>query len=140
MLRSDRTSECLLMSRVAVFPLLARMGAALTGVALWRPNQAVSAKMRRRYLLLRLMVAAAVVGLGGCHAVAEAPEKIIAAKIRLQGFACDKPVSAERDRAASKPNEAVWLLKCDDYSYRVRLVPNMAADVRFLDSDRSAEG
>jgi hypothetical protein len=90
--------------------------------------------MSRRHLqFLFLMVAAAVVGLGGGHAAAETPEEIIAAKIRLQGFACDKPVSAERDRAVSKPNEAVWVLKCEDHNYRVRLVPNMAADVLSMD-------
>ena len=86
-----------------------------------------------------VMGAAVVVNLGGGAAVAETPKEIIAAKLRLQGFACAKPVSAERDRAASKPNEAVWLLKCQEYNYRVRLVPNMAADVRFLDGDRSAD-
>ena len=79
------------------------------------------------------MAAGVVVSVGAGHAVAETPQEIIAAKVRLQGFACDKPVSAERDRAASKPNEAVWLLKCEGYSYRVRLVPNMAADVLSLD-------
>jgi hypothetical protein len=73
--------------------------------------------------------AVVVVDLGGGAAVAETPKEIIAAHIRMQGFACHKPVSAERDRAASRPNEAVWLLKCKDYSYRVRLIPNMAADV-----------
>jgi hypothetical protein len=61
-----------------------------------------------------LMGAAVVVNLGGGAAVAETPKEIIAAKLRLQGFACAKPVSAERDRAASKPNEAVRLLKCQD--------------------------
>jgi hypothetical protein len=86
--------------------------------------------MPRLHLQFRfLMVAAAVVGVGGGHAVAETPEEIIAAKIRLHGFARDKPISAERDRAVSRPNEAVWLLKCEDHNYRVRLVPNMAADV-----------
>ena len=125
--------ECLLVSRVAVFTL----NAADDGAGRRRPvetKQAVSAKMRWRCLQLQfLMVAAAVVGLGGGHAVAETPEEIIAAKIRLQGFACDKPVSAERDRTASKPNEAVWHLKCEDHTYRVRLVPNMAADVLSMD-------
>ena len=79
------------------------------------------------------MGAAVVVNLGGGAVVAETPKEIIAAQIRMQGFACDKPVSAERDRAASRPNETVWLLKCEDRSYRVRLVPDMAADVRPLD-------
>jgi hypothetical protein len=80
-----------------------------------------------------VMGAAVVVNLGGGAAVAETPKEIIAAQIRMQGFACDKPVSAERDRAASRPNETVWLLKCEDHSYRVRLVPDMAADVLLLD-------
>lgn len=79
------------------------------------------------------MIPAVTACLGGGHAVAETPEEIIATKIRILGFACDKPVSAERDHAASTPNETVWLLKCEGYSYRVRLVPNMAADVRSLD-------
>jgi hypothetical protein len=79
------------------------------------------------------MVAAVVVGMSAGHAVAESPQEIIAAKVRLQGFACDKAVSAERDRAASRPNEAVWLLRCEGNSYRVRLVPNMAADVQSMD-------
>ena len=94
-------------------------------------NESGERVVPRCHLQLRfLMVAAVIISLGGGHAVAdETPKEIIAAKIRMQGFACHKPVSVERDRAASKPNEAVWLLKCQDYSYRVRLVPNMAADV-----------
>ena len=80
-----------------------------------------------------VMGAAAAVNLDGGAAVAETPKEIIAAQIRMQGFACDKPISAERDSAASRPNETVWLLKCEDHSYRVRLVPDMAADVRPLD-------
>jgi hypothetical protein len=94
-------------------------------------NKGLRVVMPKRHLPLAFLIVAVV--LGGGHAVAEAPEEIIAAKIRILGFACDKPVSAVRDRAASKPHETVWLLKCEDYSYRVRLVPNMAADVRSLD-------
>ena len=37
--------------------------------------------------------------------------------------------SAEHLRQAFKPNEAVWTLRCDNGSYRVRLVPDMAAEV-----------
>ena len=51
----------------------------------------------------------------------------------MQGFACENPVSAEHDRGSSKPNEAVWLLKCEKHSYRVRLVPDMAANVTPMD-------
>jgi hypothetical protein len=91
--------------------------------------------MPRRHLQLRfLMVAAVVASVGADHAVAdETPKEIIAAQIRMQGFVCDKPVSAERDSGLSKPNEAVWFLKCEDRSYQVRLVPDMAADVHLMD-------
>ena len=60
---------------------------------------------------------------------AENPKDDIAAQIRRQGYACDQPQSATRDVQASKPDEAVWLLSCEGASYRVRLTPNMAAQV-----------
>ena len=42
------------------------------------------------------------------------------------------PVSAERDAALSRPDEAVWILKCQNASYRVRLIPDLAARVEPL--------
>ena len=84
-----------------------------------------------RTLMVPAFAISAVSGLA--LALDETPKDIIAAHIRMQGFACDKPVSAEQDRGHSRPNEAVWLLKCEDRSYRVRLVPDMAADVRTVD-------
>ena len=59
----------------------------------------------------------------------ETSKEIIAAQIRTQGFTCDKPESAKRDPERSKPDEAVWILKCEKTTYRVRLIPDMAADV-----------
>lgn len=56
----------------------------------------------------------------------EAPKDIIAAHVRLQGYKCDSPRSARRDAAASRPDEAVWLISCERGRYRVRLVPDMA--------------
>ncbi len=53
----------------------------------------------------------------------------IAAQIRSQGYACDQPQSATRDPQASRPDEEVWLLRCEGASYRVRLIPDMAAQV-----------
>jgi hypothetical protein len=53
----------------------------------------------------------------------------IAVQIRRQGYRCNGSPSAERDAERSKPNEAVWVLKCENATYRVRLVPNMAAQV-----------
>jgi hypothetical protein len=59
----------------------------------------------------------------------QSPKDDIAAQIRAQGYACDQPQSATRDVQASKPDEEVWLLRCEGASYRVRLIPDMAARV-----------
>ncbi len=56
----------------------------------------------------------------------ETPKDIIAAHLRLQGYACDAPKSARRDPRASRPDEAVWIIVCENARYRVRLVPDMA--------------
>ncbi len=61
------------------------------------------------------------------------PADIIAAQIRSQGFECGKAQSADRDVALSKPDAPVWILKCDNASYRVRLVGAMADHVDKLD-------
>jgi plastocyanin len=61
------------------------------------------------------------------HLVAETD--VIATQIRSQGFGCNQPTTAERDRLASIPDEGVWLLQCEDGGYRVRLIPHMAAKV-----------
>ena len=59
----------------------------------------------------------------------EEPKDIIAAHIRSQGYACNSPQSAERDVAASAANQAVWMLRCQNASYRVTLIPSLAAKV-----------
>ena len=59
----------------------------------------------------------------------EAPKDIVASQIRSQGYACNSPQNVERDASASKPNEAVWTLNCQNASYRVTLIPSMAAKV-----------
>jgi hypothetical protein len=59
----------------------------------------------------------------------DTPVEIISDQIRRQGYACDEPRQAARDRQASRPNETVWILHCDTITYRVILVPDMAARV-----------
>ena len=59
------------------------------------------------------------------------PAEIIAVQIREQGYACGKAVSATREHP--ELDDAVWILKCDNASYRVRLIPDMAAKVEKLD-------
>ena len=67
----------------------------------------------------------------GRAAAEEAPTEIIAAQIRTQGYTCNNPGSAEREQQQS--GDAVWILKCENASFRVRLIPDMAADVERLD-------
>ena len=67
---------------------------------------------------------------GSASAVNDKPMEIIAIQIRKQGFACNKPSNAERDLKSSKPNETVWVLKCENAVDRVRLIPGRAADVK----------
>ncbi len=55
---------------------------------------------------------------------------LVAGQIRQQGYACAEPASAARDPAVD--DDAVWTLTCADASYRVRLVPDQAAQVEKL--------
>jgi hypothetical protein len=64
---------------------------------------------------------------------------IVAAQIRAQGYKCDDPQSAKQDAQASRPDEAVWLLQCEDASYRVRLDPDMAAKVERVNGKEDTE-
>jgi hypothetical protein len=58
--------------------------------------------------------------------------EIVAVKIRDQGYYCDTPQSVERDRGRSVPNETVWILKCLNATYRVKLIPDLAARIERL--------
>ena len=56
----------------------------------------------------------------------------IAAQVRLQGHRCEGSVNAQRDSEESRPDEPVWILTCGNATYRIRLVPNMAAYIERL--------
>jgi hypothetical protein len=75
----------------------------------------------------------AVVSLQFCGSMSLSAEEIsaeiIAVQIRDQRYPCDKALSAKRDEKLSTPNEAAWILKCENAIYRVRLIPDMAAKV-----------
>jgi hypothetical protein len=62
----------------------------------------------------------------------ETSANIVSDQIRRQGYACDEPRQAERDREASRPNLTVWILTCGNATYRVTLIPDMAARVERL--------
>jgi hypothetical protein len=83
----------------------------------------------------RLLLLTAAVALGGGVRAQEIPPlKIIADQVRDQGYACNEARSVERDLTYSRPDEPVWILKCDNAGYRVRLVPGMAAVIGRLGS------
>jgi hypothetical protein len=62
----------------------------------------------------------------------ETPQNMLAAQIRLQGFTCDKALGATRDTKRSRPDHAVWVLKCSNANYRVSRAADMAAKVEPL--------
>jgi len=62
----------------------------------------------------------------------ETPQSMLAAQIRMQGFTCDKPLGALRDTKRSRPDRAVWVLKCSNATYRITRAPDMAAKVEPL--------
>jgi hypothetical protein len=70
---------------------------------------------------------------GGVRAHEMPAAEIIADQIRDQGYACNGSLTPERDPTYSRPDEPAWILDCDNATYRVRLVPGMAADVERLD-------
>ena len=92
-----------------------------------------------RAILSMAVMAAAVLPLhastGWAAGAKEVSKDIIAVQLRRQGYACDNPVSAERDPAASKPDEAAWILTCEGVAYKVVLVPNQAAKVEKLPAE-----
>lgn len=63
----------------------------------------------------------------------DAAANILAVQIRKQGYNCSKAKSAKRDKDASKPGEKAWVLTCENATYRVRTIPNMADKVERLD-------
>lgn len=64
---------------------------------------------------------------------AQQPTKdLLAAQLRDQGYRCTSPLSATKDARRSRADEAVWILRCTNATYRLRLVPDMAARVQRL--------
>ena len=82
----------------------------------------------RKTLVLALVLSSST----GLVAKAETVRSTLAAQIRTQGFVCDKPLHATRDANLSKPNYAVWVLKCENATYRIGRYPNLAAKVEKL--------
>ena len=93
--------------------------------------------MRRETMIGVVGIAALLSSAGAAFALNdEDPKDIIAAQIRDQGFDCDDPQSATRDDSASGPDEAAWVVTCEGASYRVKLVPDMAAKIEKIDQKK----
>ena len=82
-----------------------------------------------------LVEAALSGGLAFCltaKAVAQTTKDVLAAQIRSQGIVCDKPERATPDPERSKPDHEVWVLTCENATYRISRYPDMAAKVEQL--------
>jgi hypothetical protein len=90
--------------------------------------------MGRMKVLLALVAISPValdVAAGQTNAGDNAAADIVATQVRDQGYQCDEPTSATEDQEPE--GDAVWTLKCANATYRVRLVPDMAAAIERID-------
>jgi hypothetical protein len=84
------------------------------------------------FLLLGAMTSGTAPFGSVAHAAGQAAMDDIAAQIRIQGFTCDKPLRAVKDKRRSKPDHDVWVLKCSNATYRFSRYPDRAAKVEVL--------
>ncbi|MBR1125112.1 hypothetical protein JQ628_26570 [Bradyrhizobium lablabi] len=68
----------------------------------------------------------------------ETAAEVIAVQVRAQGHACGKALQATREPKLSKPDYDVWLLKCDNATYRFGRYPNLPANIEKLSDDEAA--
>ena len=78
--------------------------------------------MHRKSALILAVCASTLVVPASLNAADTEPAKVTGAAIRSQGMACAEPVTAQRDAAASKPDQPVWLVACSDGRYRVHFM------------------
>jgi len=96
-----------------------------------KPNRPTSIGQRR---ICSMAVATLIAALAPANwALAQETAKgLLAIQVRSQGQVCDNPISAARDKKHSGPDVSVWVLRCENKSYRVRLAPDMAARIQRL--------
>ena len=88
--------------------------------------------MRPRQMFALAIIGAFSVTADALPARAQSPQDDLAAQVRIQGFACDRAQGAIRDKKRSKPDYAVWVLKCSNAVYRVSRAPDMLAKIQVL--------
>jgi hypothetical protein len=84
------------------------------------------------YVAILGLACAAGIGPVIAQSADEPTPDLLASQIRDQGFTCDKPKSATHEAKQSKPNETVWILTCENDTYRMTVVPDLAAKVEKL--------
>jgi hypothetical protein len=88
-----------------------------------------------RYFAILIFLALAGMPLGEEHfgliarAAAETVKGMLAAQARTQGIVCDKPQRAVRDAKRSKPDHDVWILTCENATYRISRYPDLGAKI-----------
>jgi hypothetical protein len=88
--------------------------------------------MRPRHAFAFAIVAAFSTAAHAQSAKVQTVQDDLAAQVRIQGFACDRAQGAIRDKKRSKPDYAVWVLKCSNAVYRVSRAPDMLAKIQVL--------
>ncbi|VIO71070.1 hypothetical protein CI41S_27410 [Bradyrhizobium ivorense] len=99
--------------------------------------------MRRTVMMRFTGLAFAVLvasGVAGSTARADPTlQDLLAIQLRAQGYACDKPLKAERDDKLSKPDNEAWTLTCSNATYRVSRVPDLAAKVEEIKPEQQGK-
>lgn len=70
-------------------------------------------------------------GMPIADAAEEMSKEIIAKQIRKQGYRCNRAVSADRDAEHGK-KKGQWILRCDNATYHIHLIPRRAAHVELV--------
>lgn len=86
----------------------------------------------KSHQLLRFLLASgltAILSAGSVRAQVIPPAEDIAAQVRTQGHPCEGSASALKLVKQSWPDEPVWILTCTNATYKVRLIPDMAAKI-----------
>ena len=86
--------------------------------------------------LIAPMAAVATIGVAANSSTPgtdEEVERTVADTVRDQGLPCAEVMAAHRDPAASRPDEAAWVLTCSDARYRVRYMGDRAPEIERLE-------
>jgi len=64
----------------------------------------------------------------------ESVETIGSSVVRREGYKCEKPIKATKDVEDSIPEEMAWVLKCENATYKVQLLPHYLSAVEVIEA------